>query len=219
MHTQTGGGAANTDAHRGGGESGSAGGGGGSSYRTAKAEAGHVSTEVHGNKEHCLNVVDSSVSGCWATSGSHLPGWKLIPSVHTGHLQSQTTQESTPVHLSVCVCVCQCVLSPSHVWPASQPPVNVPVRLTSTPDWQSYWLMFHSVSTCKHATYTHSASCRRTAWPNVRWRQGNNKTKKKQTWELTSHQSHKRRKDFFCLYCTLNPHSLNWTPSCWRQGP
>lgn len=35
-----------------------------SSYRTAKAEARQFSTEVHGNMEHCPDIVDSSVCGC-----------------------------------------------------------------------------------------------------------------------------------------------------------
>lgn len=85
MHLQRnteGGGRANTDTHRGRG-GGLNGGSITSSYRTAKAEARQL--EVHGNMEHCLEIVDSSViflgaelhpgPFCW--DDGVRPGWTL----------------------------------------------------------------------------------------------------------------------------------------------
>lgn len=78
--------------------------GGRGGYRTAKAEAKTVSTEVHGNMEHCPDIVDSSVVGAEPDLG-HIC-WEIIPLMNPLVLLFPSHRlHKSPADLCVCVCV------------------------------------------------------------------------------------------------------------------
>lgn len=133
--------------------------------------------------EHCPDIVDSSVFGSWATPRSQMHtlwrGFALFLLVLV------ITQDSA----DLCMCACVCVIS--NVGPTwwfewvlfrglfephtRQTCLTATANIYKTLAHNSLRLtiilaMFHTVSLCKHATYTQSSSVTRTTWRSVHWR-------------------------------------------------
>lgn len=178
-----------------------------SSYSTAKAKAWQL--EVHGNMEHCPDIVDSSVFGCWATPKSHAvrPGCTIPGDPFSTRWcwsfffppQSQMTVLQTSVYVSEEMCSLgptwwlseQTTFNLTHHWPASQPlftSTRSPSRAHDNPRLTIILAMFCTVSSCKHATYTQKLL------PQESWMQkctlGYNKHWNRKGYELTSHQNY-----------------------------
>lgn len=170
--------------------------------------------------EHCPDIVDSSVFGSWATPRSQMHTlWRWFALFL---LVLVITQEfSRPLH--VCVCHMYCW---SHlvVWVSKllfrglfephtqQTCLTATANIYKTLAHNSLRLtiilaMFHTVSLCKHATYTQSSSVTRTTWRSVHWRRvmTNTAAEKKTRTEL---EQCKLQRNLFS-YCTLKPNCSN----------